>query len=437
MNRSSWQFFTLGGVAGALAGTALTASLFLVGPLSGPEDLEPGGLKIYSGADPSGQRQQLIDMWNDLQPDNPAELVELQEIADDQYATMTEGAGDADIFNLDVTWTARFAAPVTGQPLIRPIDESRLGRPADESFMEKPLRTCWHKGQLWALPFNTDAGLLYYRTDLNLGVEAEPPFDWPKLISATEKALATPGSKFEAGYVGQLDLYEGLTVNFLEVVWAIGADIAIGTDGRVEIDIAKWNEAVRLISPAREGQPGIVLPESAEFEEGPSRRAFQEGRVPFMRNWPVAHRALSTGEATGAQTPPAGKRISFDLANLPGPSVLGGQNLAISANTKKPRAAQELIEFLTGEGSQRRLFNDGGFAATQESIYEDEEIKQKYHYLPTLRNAIAGARFRPESPNYVAFSQELGQHVRAVLLGRAASLPEDLADQLTEALQGR
>lgn len=51
-----------------------------------------------------------------------------------------------------------------------------------------------------------------------------------------------------------------------------------------------------------------------------------------------------------------GRTVDFGVAPFPGNSILGGENLAISATTGKPRAAQALVEFLTNPRSQQILF---------------------------------------------------------------------------------
>jgi multiple sugar transport system substrate-binding protein len=140
----------------------------------------------------------------------------------------------------------------------------------------------------------------------------------------------------------------------------------------------------------------------------------------------VAYRTLS-----------ADKKLDFGAARLPGPSVLGGQNLAISAHTRKPRAAQALVEFLTGRRSQNILFDRGGFAATRADIYDDETIKMEHPYALTLRDAIDDARPRPVTRNYVAFSRRLYTTVHQVLDGELDSLPDDFAGSLTLALNGK
>jgi ABC-type glycerol-3-phosphate transport system substrate-binding protein len=413
--------FVFGGVTGLLVGVLLAVSVLHVVRTGDPQELEPGALTVLSGRDDSagGQRQQLIDIWNDSHPHNPARILQIDQAASGVYSEMIAQARnpDIDVFNLDVTLTAAFADPASGDPWIVPIDRRWLAEKPEQAFMAKPLSTCRYEGRLWALPFNTDAGLLYYRTGLGI----EPPVTWTTIRSA-----AARHPEFPAAYTAQLGEYEGLTVNVLEAVWANGADLTIAENGQVTLDLAKWNAAVRLLLP-RNSKDGLVHPDALNSEENGSTSTFQDGSVMFMRNWPVAYRTLKNAD----------KKLGFDVTSLPGPSVLGGQNLAVSARSKKPRAAQALVEFLTGRRSQNILFDRGGFAATRADIYADETIKSDHPYASLLHTAIDGARLRPVSPNYVAFSEMLSSQVHAVLDGELPALPPDFADSLTAALRGK
>ncbi|MBE1491583.1 extracellular solute-binding protein [Plantactinospora soyae] len=428
--RRWWRAFALGNLSGLLVAALVVTPILL---LRGPEELEPGELVILSGGDDGvgGQRNALIELWNASHPRNPARIIELPEASDGQHAQMVNWAQtnpEIDVFNLDVTWTAEFAST----DRLRPIVESRLLDKPDEVFLKNPLSTCRYDGKLWAMPFNTDAGLLFYRREPGL----RPPFDWSAITSASGRALAArpPGSPLEAGYTSQLDSYEGLTVNALEALWAAGGELHVDRDGQVSVDRDRWTGALRPLTPG--AASSVVLPDALNQDENRSREAFRAGKVMFMRNWPVAYRSLSGTDATpapaGAPPPPAS--FQFDVTALPGPSVLGGQNLAIAKQTGQPRAAQALIAFLTGEQSQRILFQRGGFAATRTVVYADEAINQQYPYVKLLLDAVNGARLRPVSPYYVNFSLVLRGHVRAVLDG--GDLPADLDERLTQALRG-
>ncbi|SCG63003.1 extracellular solute-binding protein [Micromonospora humi] len=425
--RRWWRAFGLGLLSGVLVAASCSLLLWKV---AGPKGLEPGDLVVLTGRDDSEgqQRQALLKLWNAANPHNQARMISLNEAADAQYAEMInrgerENDQDIDVFNLDVTWTAAFAE----KNLLRPIDERRLADPPDEAFLEKPLRTCRYQGRLWALPFNTDAGLLYYRRDLGL----KPPFDWPKIEAESTRLLDGRASGLKAGFTSQLAGYEGLTVNALEALWAHGGELRVDDRGRVSVDPKRLADALRSLTPSATGA-SVVSSGALNQNEDQSREAFAVGEVAFMRNWPVAYRKL-TGADASAPASPAASRVG--VTALPGPSVLGGQNLAVARQSRQPRAAQALIEYLTGEESQRTLFEKGGFAATRAVVYSDAIIKENYPYLPLLRDAVDRARLRPVSPHYVNFSLVLRGYVMTVLK-REGTLPDDLARRLTDALRG-
>lgn len=406
----------LGLVIGLVAG-------FIV--VSGDRDpLPPGDLVIISGRDDSAgrQRQVLIDQWNTLHPRNHAEIVELSALADAQRSEMVaraqSGRGGVDIYNLDVTWIAEFAEA----GYIRPLDESGLDT---SGFLPNPLRTCRYDGKLWALPFNTDAGLLYYRKDL----VPEAPGSWSQMHRVIETKLV-PGGPEIAGYAGQLAEYEGLTVNALEAIQSAAGGSEVVRDGKVTVNLDDMQEAVDRLRPSK-GSPQVVLPQSLEFHEQETTQAFRDGKVMFMRNWPVAYRAL------GQQPVPVdttGQRVPFDVTTLPGPSVLGGQDLAVAATSDHPEAAQALIEFLTGARSQQILFERGGLAATQEIVYRDAAVRERYPYADKLLQAVQRAYPRPVTPCYTKFSETFRSAVNKAIRDDER-LPDDFITRLESVLR--
>jgi multiple sugar transport system substrate-binding protein len=418
-------------LAGFVAGVAVAALVAVYGVplLDRGAGLERGDLVILSGRDDGdgNQRQALVDQWNALHPANPARIEEIAADADAQHSEMVAraqaGKGTVDIFNLDVTWTAEFAS--NGHIRALPDDQDVDG------FLAAPLTTCRYRGKLWGLPFNTDAGLLYYRTDL----VQNPPTNWAGLVNTVQDVLQRPagaGPQPVAGWAGQLRDYEGFTVNALEAIWAAGGDV-VDDRGDVVIDSPEAQTGLtRLAAGLRAGTPQVILPESVRFDESATTQAFAAGRLVFMRNWPVAHRALDPAGAAGAD---AAAAVQFGVANLPGRSVLGGQNLAVAQQSRRPRAARALIEFLTGERSQQLLFERGGFAATREIVYRDATVVKLYRYAPTLLDAIRSARNRPVTPHYAQFSETFRQVVREAL-DDGGRLPADAAPRLERALQG-
>ena len=346
------------GLVVALLATILPAAL------DDPDDLEKGTVVVLSGRDDSidGQRGKLIEQWNALHPDTQAQIVELPAIADAQRSEMLAraqaGGGGVDVYNLDVTWTAEFAAA----GYLQSLDESRV-RTGD--FLPRPLSTCRYDDRLWALPFNTDVGLLYYNTELLAKVKrTEPPSDWGRLVDDAV-VIAGISNAATAGFVGQFADYEGLTVTALEMVW--GAEGVVVDDEGAVLPDSRDVAAVRTAF----GRLKTVAETLPPTNEATSIEEFRNGRALYMRNWPVADRTLRDAEL--------GPAIPFGVATLPGGSAaLGGQNLAVSATTDMPKASRALVEFLTDARSQQQLFQRGGLPATRKIVYKDPAVQSDF-----------------------------------------------------------
>ena len=353
-----------------------------------PDRLEDNGqIVILSGRDDSlgGQRQQLVNQWNELHPESRARIVELSALADAQRSEMLAraqaGRGDIDVYNLDVTWTAEFAEPATSEPRRVPA--------LPRGFLDGPLATCRYDGRLWALPFNTDVGLLYYRSDLS----TTRPADVEGPRGAGRGAPRARSGNDVDGYAGQFADYEGLTVNALE---AIGGRAARSSTTRVTSSsriIASRSleglDRLRKIAPA--GVP--------ELDEDSSTQLFRSGKALFMRNWPVEVPVAERGPRRDARGDirrgsPA-RRLRG--ARRPEPRRRGRH--------RPSPAARALIEFLTSERSQQILFERGGLPATRKVVYSDPAVRERYEYVPTLERALEHARPRPAQPHYARFSQ--------------------------------
>ncbi|MEV6344237.1 extracellular solute-binding protein [Actinoplanes sp. NPDC051851] len=377
-------------------------------------------LVVLSGADESAgrQRQRLIDEWNSVPGHVKARLESLSTESDDQHSGMVSRAQASnptvDVYNLDATWTAEFATA----GYLYPLDS-----PDVTGFLPGPLATCQYDGKTWALPFNTDAGLLYYRKQVADRLPRTLP---PAPNDIRSMREADPALK--AGFATPLSSYEGLSVSALEAIWANGGDVYDEEKDLIVIDQPKAVEALRQLAAAMksaDGLPPSVDPGSTGFQESTTRQAFQSGEVALMRNWPVAYTALWNAD------PPM---RDFGVRALPYASVLGGQNLAVSSGTWDQKAAQELVEFLTSQTSERTLFEKGGLAATRTAVYD--ELKDTHPYAATLLDALRTARPRPKTAYYALFSNTL-QDVVTEALNNDGELPADAVARLTNAVHGR
>ncbi|HZM81514.1 MAG TPA: extracellular solute-binding protein [Candidatus Limnocylindrales bacterium] len=426
--RSVWRRIVRSRSTFFILGILTLLAVLNVNRVLGSTDLEPGELVILSGVDASvgGQRQKLLDAWNAEHPANPARFQLASSKADDQHSAMVADAqtevSTVDIYNLDVTWVAEFASA----GFIR-----ELGSVDTDGFLEQPLKAGYYGGDLYALPFNTDAGLLYYRTDIL------PPEKLPSRLPPTEsqvQEMLARDPSLKAGYATQLASYEGLTVNALEAIWAGGDDV-VDDDGRVARDLPQVPTGLRLLAEGLNGKNPGLLPGSRDAQEGQTTNAFAAGEVALMRNWPVAYHQL---KQMAPQTPGGFDiRGKYAVRALP-TSVLGGQNLAVSRHTKKPRAAEALIQFLTSATSEIQLYRDGGLAPTRTAAYQDPGARAVHSdaFTDTLREAVEHARQRPVTTHYQLFSSVF-QGVVNKAIDNGGSLPPRASRDLANALDGK
>ncbi|MET9517961.1 ABC transporter substrate-binding protein [Streptomyces sp. NPDC002994] len=358
-------------------------------PGGGARDDGRGPMTLATAGDLTDYLGPLLDGWNRTHPDEKVTLVELPDSADETHAQMVTGLrsdrGRFDILNIDVAWTPEFAAA----GWISPLDPGRFPL---KGFLPPVVGTATYDDKLYAVPYVTNAGMLFYRKDI-LDREGErPPRTWQEL----ERQARTIAPKHGlGGYAGQFLPYEGLTVNAAEAVYSAGGSI-LGDEGeRVTVDSAAARDGLGFL--VRGVRDGWIPREALTYKEEESREAFQNGRLLFLRNWPYAYAGIS-----GKDSEVAGKFGAVPLpgADGPGTSVLGGSNLAVNADARHPESAADLIAYLTSEPVQRKVLTEGALPPVLAGLYGDADLVRKFPYLPALRTSVLAAAPRPKSPRY-------------------------------------
>ncbi|MET8977656.1 extracellular solute-binding protein [Streptomyces sp. NPDC004539] len=411
-------------------------------PDAGPPDREPRRIVVASGRDVTdGIRQRLIDAWNARQGADgyQARLVELPGSADQQRSqllgALQSGSASYDVVNLDVTWVPEFAAA----KLVQPLPENAVTDVRD--LVGAVDETSFWAGKRYAVPFNSDVGLLYYRRD-QVG-ELRAGAGWDDVLGAIDKLSRQRPRGWEAGWTTQLAPYEGRTVNAVEAFASAVEGLRItdehgvyrATEGQLEKGVAELR---------RRTSSAYVLGHAYTSYEGDSLSDFTQGKTSFLRNWPYAYPALYETF-----------KGNLGVAPLPGKAVLGGQNLAMTRPGSSEKAAKtvDLIRFLTDADSERCLLQ-AGFAATRASAYDEasrcthvdmtggeagagtasQQPPHQIHFtrdilLPALRTAVQ----RPRTPLYGAVTQTITDKLAPLFDPRADT--SDVARALHEALR--
>jgi multiple sugar transport system substrate-binding protein len=414
---------------------AIPLTFFSLLVVTGPPSSEPtfdgcgehDGLVIAAESDVSfgSQRRNLVNDWNNSHgPELRATMVEAGSSIDllhSQVATAAQTHSCSyDVLVLDTPWTAEFAE----RGAIERVKPEWMEDP--EGFIDQVLDTGRWRDDQYAVPWTTDAGLLYSRAGTTT------PNSWTDLV--------------RAGYATQLADYEGLTVNALEVVWNFTKKPTI-LSGPVE-KIDKSTAQLILNALTVFAGSGRYVTASRQWFEADTIEAFAgrtEDRPTLMRNWPYAFRVLTADPRIGG---------AFTVKELPDPgfTVLGGQNLAVSAYSKHKEDAGQLIKYLTRPQAEEWLFACGGYPPTrldalrtrctrpdQSGSTNDPDVptQQRLAQLATsLRAALTGARPRPATPYYGQFSETFRGCVNKVFTHQQPDA-DKLARVLNDVLEGR
>jgi multiple sugar transport system substrate-binding protein len=385
--------------AGCTSGTPAT-----VASLSGTGPITFATGKLDTGSYLPG----LIRQWNAAHPQQRVTVIPLPDDADDQLAQLVANLQTRsslyDVMSLDVIWTAEFGANSWIVPL------------NPESFpladmLAPAVATARYAGRLYAVPFTSNAELLYYRKDILAG--RKPPSTWAQLADLARKLAPRHNM---AGYAGQLAAYEGLTVNFAEAVQSAGGSIVSPDGTRVTLNSAQARAGLSFLSSGL--RQGWIPRAALNYDEAASQAAFEAGKLLFLNNWPYVYGQAST---PGPGNTVAGK---FGVTALPGPdgpgsSSLGGANLAISAYSRHQITALAFIKFLTSVASERRILIDASLPPVWTALYTDPSLIRRFPYLPVLERAILSAKPRPEIPNYNQLSLVISSTIhQALVAGR-------------------
>jgi multiple sugar transport system substrate-binding protein len=380
-----------GGSSGGSAGTGSSAAAATRGPIT-----------FVTGKDNSNVWAPTIAKWNAAHPTEKVTLKEQSDQADQQHDDIVQHmqAKDAsyDIVTVDVVWTAEFAAKGWLEPLkgAFALDTSKLLKPTVDAAT--------YNGTLYAAPFASDGGMLYYRKDL-----VPTP---PKTLDEMWADCAIAKKNNIGCYAGQFSKYEGLTVNAAEAINTQGGKIVDST-GKATVDSPESIKGLKML--ADHYKNGDIPKEAITYQEEQGRQAFEAGKLLFHRNWPYVYNLAKTDGSSTVKT-------TFGVAPLPGvsgpgASSLGGHSEGISVYSKNKATAFDFLKFIEADDQQKFFMEQGSLAPVVGSIYSDSALVAKYPYLPTLLTSIQNAVPRPVTPFYPAVTKAIEDNSYAAIKG--------------------
>lgn len=400
---------------------SLVVMMCVVAPLSSSADSHGEKIVVTVASGTVGLEKELIDeaaaLYMKEHPNVEVKALETPELATDRlglYLQFFEAKSpEVDVYQIDVIWPGDL-----GEHLID-LYEYGAKEVADEHF-PAIIQNNTVEGRLVGIPWFTDAGLLYYRTDLleKYGYDG-PPKTWDELETMSMKIQdgeRAAGNKDFWGFVWQGNAYEGLTCDALEWIYSHGGGSIVEPDGTISINNEK---AVKALERAAAWVGAISPPGVTGFAEEDSRRVWQAGNAAFMRNWPYAY-SLGMSDDSAVK----GK---FDVVPLPGDkegqsaAALGGWQLGVSKYSEHPDVAADVALFMASKSEQKRRAIKGTLNPTIMCLYKDEDVLEAAPFFGSLYDVFINAVARPSTvtaPKYNEVSTLFFNAVYDVLTGQ-------------------
>jgi multiple sugar transport system substrate-binding protein len=317
-----------------------------------------------------------------------------------------------DVIAGDVVWPAQFAA----NGWILDLSDRFTGG-MQQGYLAGPLESVQYEGNVYGVPWFTDAGMFYLRKDLlEKSGFSGPPKAWDELKQMSEKVRQDQGTRF--GYVFQGSQDEGGVVDALEHVWNAGGSVLDG--GRVVIESPESAQGLTLRRSII--VDGIAPEASGDYTTQESQGVFTSGDSVFMRNWPFVFGLLSDPETSRV------KPDHVDIASLPVADQadqsftgLGGWNFMVNATAEdKLDQIWTFIEYMSAPEQQRTFALESARLPTLRSLYEDEEVLNNLPVAKLGREALENARPRPVSQYYSDMSLAMADQFNAALKGEVS-----------------
>lgn len=342
------------------------------------------------------------------------------------------GSSDLDVIMVDVVWPGVLKNHLT--------DLTQYSNGAEKNHFPAIVANNTIDGKLLAMPWFTDAGVLYYRKDLLEKYKLPVPTTWEDLTSSAKKiqdAERAAGSKEMQGFVFQGKAYEGLTCDATEWVNSYGGGSFIEADGKISANNEKAAKALDMAA----SWVGTISPKSVlNGAEEEARGIFQNGNAVYMRNWPYAW-SLSQKDDSKVKGKVGVAALPKGGADGKSAAALGGWQLAVPKYSKHPKEAADLVMFLTSKEVQKQRAIEASYNPTIPELYKDADVLKAAPFFGDLFNVFTNAVARPSTvtgDKYNEVSASIWNAAASVLNGKAkgADAVKKLEEDLTKIRRG-
>jgi ABC-type glycerol-3-phosphate transport system substrate-binding protein len=327
-------------------------------------------------------------------------------------ARSLRGEDDAiDLLAVDIIWVHRFAKWC--EPLGKYFtDEERKG------ITETALRTCYHEGELVAVPLDRVQGVMYYREDL---LKRFP--DDEKAIEAVKKGITWPDflklkTRLKTKcpfYIFPAAEFEGLICSYIEILLSLRPNY-FETVG-FQFDTREAKTALQLLVDLVH-RYHVTPPVVSNFTDVSSYEYFIRNDGLFIRGWTSYDKDFMNASIDHNKEKNLKKAPIPYLPEGKPTYVFGGWNLMMSKSSTKKEAVIDFIKFLLSDESQEIFYIRGGYCPVTKSFYNDTTYCRLHPEIQTMKEMMAYGVYRPMQDNYTKYSKIMARYFYLAILGK-------------------
>ena len=320
------------------------------------------------------------------------------------------GDSPYDILNMDIVWVPKFAAAGWLTDLTNRLPKEQLAK-----FVRGNVEGGKYQDKLYRIPTTSDAGVLYYRTDLLEKAGVQPPETFEQMVDIATNLQKQGDARW--GYLWQGKQYEGVSAMFVEMLEGFGGFWTNPDTLEVGLDRPEAIKAVDFLRSLI--AKGISPPGVTTYGEEETRLLFQNGGAVFVRNWPYLWKLTNASDSKVEGR--VGIKAMIHAEGQTGGSCLGGWGLAMSTTTRHPEEAWRVIQYMASEETMKRFVLATGLIPSYQTLFKDSDILAKFPHFPQLLEAVQKPALRPPIAQYAQASDVLQRYLSAAFTGRISS----------------
>lgn len=251
-------------------------------------------------------------------------------------------------------------------------------------------------GKLYFMPFRPNVQINYYNETKFNQYGLKPPTNWDELMNVAK----TFYEKENVGRVAiQGNMGAATTVTMFEFIKSAGGDpVVLNDEGSVKA-FTYLQQLWKYLSPDTKRANFNIVNQILANES-----------VYYASNWPFA---------TNVVVKDGGKKQVKANAGFTGPvkmnKVLGGNVLAVAANTTKLDESMQFIDYLMSKEAQETFCSKAGWPPARDDAYGTIEDWQK-PYFESVKEAMKYAEVRPILPYWSEVDKAINDAFKEIVM---------------------